>query len=255
MADHVIPEDIASTYEIYEWRHAWAILATDFPQEFQDLMTVLRDFRLKSSFIILAGGNKGPIAKALDGRLAQLGWTIKNFDTKLVLDGVPLDSPTHEIDCFKGKVALEIEWNNKDPFFDRDLNNFRLLFELRAISVGIIITRSTHLHEKTFLPLPSDVRKKYGASTTHMGKLLPKLNGGGGGGCPIIAIGIGEGRWEEDIPMAEAGKVFNHVKAIKAMNKGKKPKDRIIPQGMLVLDGRDLSGMLGVLHDETEDEE
>jgi Restriction endonuclease BglII len=32
----------------------------------------------------------------------------------------------------RGRVGLEIEWNNKDPFFDRDLNNFRLLFELRV---------------------------------------------------------------------------------------------------------------------------
>ena len=45
-----------------------------------------------------------------------------------------MESPTHRIDCFKNHVALEIEWNNKDPFYDRDLNNFRLLFDLRAIS-------------------------------------------------------------------------------------------------------------------------
>jgi len=38
-----------------------------------------------------------------------------------------------------------VEWNNKDPFFDRDLNNFRLLFELRAIDLGIIITRTDDL--------------------------------------------------------------------------------------------------------------
>lgn len=255
MADHVIPEDIASTYEIYEWRHAWAILASDFPEEFENLIQVLRDFRLKSSYIIVGGGNKGPIAKALDGRLGELGWTVKNFDTKLVLDGVALDSPTHEIDCFKNKIALEIEWNNKDPFFDRDLNNFRLLFDLRAISVGIIITRCTHLHETTFRPLPLEVRKKYGASTTTMNKLLPKLNGGGGGGCPIIAIGIGQGRWEEDIPIGQAQAVFNHVKAIKAMNRGKRPRDRIIPPGMLVLNGLDLSSMLGVLNEEEPEEE
>ena len=37
--------------------------------------------------------------------------------------------------------ALEIEWNNKDPFYDRDLNNFRLLFELRTVSVGVASRR------------------------------------------------------------------------------------------------------------------
>jgi len=42
-----------------------------------------------------------------------------------------METPTHKVDCFKNRVALEIEWNNKDPFFDRDRNNFRLLFDQR----------------------------------------------------------------------------------------------------------------------------
>jgi len=40
---------------------------------------------------------------------------------------------------------LEIEWNNKDPFFDRDLENFKRLHAEGAISVGVIITRGTSL--------------------------------------------------------------------------------------------------------------
>jgi hypothetical protein len=43
---------------------------------------------------------------------------------------------------------LEIEWNNKDPFFDRDLENFKRLHAEGAISVGIIITRGAALQEK-----------------------------------------------------------------------------------------------------------
>jgi hypothetical protein len=84
---------------------------------------------------------------------------------------------------------LEVEWNNKDPFYDRDLNNFRMLFELRAIDVGIIITRSTAL-QGVFRSLGREIQTKYGASTTHMSKLLPRMEGGGGGGCPIVAFGI-----------------------------------------------------------------
>ena len=60
----------------------------------------------------------------------------KSFSTAIVVDGSTSDSPTHAIDCYKNGVGLEIEWNNKDPFFDRDLNNFRLLFDLRVVSVG-----------------------------------------------------------------------------------------------------------------------
>jgi len=31
---------------------------------------------------------------------------------------------------------------------------------------------------------------KYGASTTQMGKLLPRLEAGRNGGCPILVFGI-----------------------------------------------------------------
>lgn len=80
-----------------------------------------------------------------------------------------------------------MEWNNKDPFYDRDLNNFRLLFELRTVDVGVIVTRSDEL-QTIFNALGKG--KSYGASTTHMGKLLPKIEGGGGGGCPLLALGM-----------------------------------------------------------------
>jgi hypothetical protein len=105
----------------------------------------------------------------------------------MLVDDVPLESPTHSVDCFKNHVALEIEWNNKDPFFDRDLNNFRLLFDLRVVSVGIVITRCDELQD-VFASLGRGA--SYGASTTHMSKLLPKIQGGGGGGCPILVFGI-----------------------------------------------------------------
>ena len=45
------------------------------------------------------------------------------------------------------RTALEIEWNNKDPFYDRDLENFKRLHADGAISIGIIVTRGKSLHE------------------------------------------------------------------------------------------------------------
>lgn len=98
-------------------------------------------------------------------------------------------SPTHDVDCYKNRIALEVEWNNKDPFYDRDLNNFRLLFDLRAISVGIICTRCDQLQD-IFNRLGRG--SSYGASTTHMSKLIPRIEGGGGAGCPLLVIGISE---------------------------------------------------------------
>lgn len=135
----------------------------------------------------MAGGNKSLVAGNLDKAFIARGWRKRTFDTKMVVDTIEKKSPTHEVDCFKNEVALEIEWNNKDPFFDRDLNNFRLLFELRAASVGVIVTRCNAL-QAIFDGLGRG--KSYGESTTHMSKLLPKIEGGGGGGCPILVFGI-----------------------------------------------------------------
>jgi hypothetical protein len=182
-------------YEVYEWRHASAVLQTDFPAEWRDLIDVLLDFRLLRSHISVGGGSKSNVAGAIDRAFEDRGWVEKQFDTRVVIDNRELVSPTHKVDCFRNGVALEIEWNNKDPFFDRDLNNFRLLFDLRAVSVGVIITRCDEL-QAIFNSLGR--KDSYGASTTHMSKLLPRLEGGGGGGCPVLVFGISPKLYIED---------------------------------------------------------
>lgn len=187
MAFDVFPKFIRDNYELYEWRHSCAILARDFPQELKEISDVLTRFRVNKSWITKGGGNKSPISKWIDTELSAFGWTPKNFDTSIVVDSTQIDSPTHEVDCFKNRIALEIEWNNKDPFFDRDLNNFRLLFDLRVISVGVIITRSDEL-QNIFNSLGRG--SSYGMSTTHISKLLPRIQGGGGAGCPLLVFGI-----------------------------------------------------------------
>jgi hypothetical protein len=187
MAIELLSQFLRTHYEVHEWKHACAILKNDFPAEWDDVITVLEAFRLHRSDIVIPGGRKSPIANKLDGAFYQRGWIEKAFETKVVVDTSEFESPTHKVDCYKNRVALEIEWNNKDPFFDRDLNNFRLLFELRAISVGIIVTRCDELQE-IFDKLGRGA--SYGASTTHMSRLLPRIEGGGGGGCPVLAFGI-----------------------------------------------------------------
>lgn len=195
MAADLLPEWIRQHYEVYEWKHACAVLHSDFKVEWGDLIDVLTAFRLRRSAIVTPGGGKSPIANWLDQQFFARGWVEKGFETQVVVDGSPIDTPTHKVDCFKAGVGIEVEWNNKDPFFDRDLNNFRLLFELRALSVGVIVTRSDDL-QIVFDRLGKG--KSYGASTTHMSKLLPKIDGGGGGGCPILAFGITQHLYIED---------------------------------------------------------
>lgn len=190
-----LPEFIATHYECHEWKHASAILSQDFPDEWKDIIAVLSAFRLRKSWITKGGGRKSQISEFIDAFLYDRGWEEKKFQTGVVLDGQTIDSPTHQIDCFKNKIALEIEWNNKDPFYDRDLNNFRLLFDLRAVSVGVIITRSDQLQD-IFKAIGRGA--SFGQSTTHMGKLLPKIEGGGAAGCPLLVFGITKALYEED---------------------------------------------------------
>ncbi len=195
MAIQYLPDFIQKNYHIHEWNHATAILERDFPNEWNNLIEVLTNFRLYKSHIVTAGGRKSPIANALDGEFYKKGWVEKKFDTKVVVDGIERITPTHSIDCFKNSIGIEIEWNNKDPFYDRDLNNFRLLFELKTISVGVVITRCTELQE-IFNVL--DKGSSYGASTTHMDKLVPRILGGGAGGCPVLVFGISKSLYDED---------------------------------------------------------
>ena len=189
------PDFIRTHYELFETNHASAILERDFPKEWQDLVGVLRQFRFRQGDVVQRGGSKSPIAKALDSQFYARGWKEQSFQTKVVVDAEEHESPTHKVDCYKNHVAVEIEWNNKDPFYDRDLNNFRLLFELRVISVGVLITRADEL-QQIFVALRRG--DSFGASTTHMGKLLPRLKGRGGGGCPVLAFGIRRGLYVEN---------------------------------------------------------
>jgi len=187
MGIELLPPKIINNYEVHEWKHACAILKNDFPNEWKDIIALLSDFKLCKSWISEGGGRKSKVSNAIDQFLYARGWEEKEFKTSVQVDENVMDSPTHKVDCYKNRVALEIEWNNKDPFFDRDLNNFRLLFDLRAISVGVIITRCDNLQE-IFNKLKRG--PSYGASTTHMSKLLPRIEGGSGAGCPILVFGI-----------------------------------------------------------------
>jgi restriction endonuclease BglII len=182
-----IPKPLADRYKFKEWSHAAAILAGDFSEQWADLIGCLESFHLKKSAIVIGGGGRSQIPMQLDGYLNARGWREHQFNIGIRVDGADIHVPTHKIDNFKGSVGIEVEWNNKTEFYDRDLNNFRLLHQLRVLSVGVIITRASEL-QGIFDEL--GIGAKYGNSTTHWNKLLPKIDGGGAGGCPVLAIGI-----------------------------------------------------------------
>ncbi|MBI3917976.1 MAG: restriction endonuclease [Betaproteobacteria bacterium] len=196
MSLKLLPAELRSLYEVHQWRHACAILKQDFPGELNDIVDVLTRFRLPKSGLVKGGGNKNPATSGwIDSEFYKKGWAEKEFDVKIKVDASEKESPTHSIDCYRNQVGLEIEWNNKDPFFDRDLNNFRLLNSIGVLSVGIIVTRCDELQQ---IVNKLGRGSSFGQATTHMSKLLPKIEGGGAGGCPVLVFGISKKLYVED---------------------------------------------------------
>jgi len=193
MSNKDLPKFIRENYDVRDYRHALAVLIHEYREEFFEIVGILNNFRLRKSDIVVGGKNKSKIAQSLDEAFAERGWTKKIITSKQEVDGEIRETTTHEVDCFKNGIALEVEWNNKDTFFDRDLRNFKYLYDLRVISLGIIITRCSDLKE-IFKELRDKngkrITTKYGATTTHMGKLAPKLEQGASGGCPVAVFGI-----------------------------------------------------------------
>jgi CRISPR-associated protein Csd2 len=193
-----IPKDIAELYEIHDFKHAAAILSKEFKQEFEEICHALRKFRFKEQDVKDTGGNESNIPKLFSDILRPLDWKEEILNAKLVVDDDIISIDTHKVDYIKGRVAFDLEWNSKDQTFDRDLYAFRSFFDYNRISVGILVTRSNEL-DKWFASLGRytdkynvlrEYKSKYGASTTHMGKLIPRLQSGRNGGCPILVCGI-----------------------------------------------------------------
>lgn len=211
---NLFSKNINSKFEIYSYRNAAAILSTSFQEQFLEICDVLEKFSISKTMIRSPGGSKGPIAYYVDTlfskdwsetRIAadlnvrlldakKSGKIISEYTRKGFLDG-------HRIDFVKGKVALDLEWNSKDQTYDRDLTAFSAFYDAGAIDVGVIITRGKSLDTSYFRSLgkvlkkdgnpgSEDVYKKFGASTTWMGKLLYRLDAGRNGGCPVLAFGI-----------------------------------------------------------------
>ena len=186
-------------------RYADIILAGAFPARLGQLVRSLADFRITLDELRAGGGGRTEFVRRFDDSLrAQDGsWGKRNITIakRLGFDddvreiarvrGHEIDMfGVGEVDQFPG-VAVEMEWNNKDPFYDRDLNNFAALHREGAIAAGVIVTRGPSLQELIGPVIRSTQGGfKYGQSTTHWNKLIPRVNLGGGGECPLLLVGI-----------------------------------------------------------------
>jgi hypothetical protein len=105
----IVPVDIAARYEVHEWRNGLAILTAAHSGEWDNIIEVLSGFVLLKTDILKPGGSKGLISSKLDSHFTRLGWAEKKFDTKIVVDTAEHIAPTHKVDCYKNRVALEVE--------------------------------------------------------------------------------------------------------------------------------------------------
>ena len=213
-----IPADILKKFEFYNYNHALEILTQAFSKEWKEILDCLRILSITVQDLRDSGGNESKIPKKFDDVLYPCGWReirisgdlhVRIFPrqaeqrgrfTKQPYEEHILDNyiDGHNIDFLKGRVAFDLEWNSKDQTFDRDLLAMRTYYDCDMISVGIIVTRSESLNDvfKTVFDYDKHdgkwkaIQRKYGASTTWIGKLLSRLDSRRNGGCPILAIGI-----------------------------------------------------------------
>ena len=199
----LIPDKIADKYKFYNFNSALEILTQSYPKEFREIVETLDKFEIELSDIEEKGGNESNIPKKLSSLLRPLGWKeveISGDLTVRLLEGKKRKKVEreftleefisgHKIDYVKGDVAIDMEWNSKDQTFDRDLYAFRTFYECNVISCGVIITRDESLN-RIFEALGKKIKKKYGASTTWTGKLLPRIHARRHGGCPLLVVGL-----------------------------------------------------------------
>ena len=217
----LIPPSIVDKYEFHNFNSAVEILSSSHPAEYGEIIRVLEQFEIEINDILEKGGNESPIPKRFNSLMRPLEWKEVEISGDLVvrlLEGKRRKEVSrefilkefisgHKIDFVKGNVAIDLEWNSKDQTFDRDLYAFRTFYECGVINCGVIITRSESLNN-VFAHLGNEIKSKYGASTTWMGKLLPRIHARRHGGCPILAVGLTPAtvtNWKDELSHVNEG--------------------------------------------------
>lgn len=227
----VIPSSIRSRYNFLETSNASAILKAVAPNEFEEFLEVLDDFRLHPDEWLRKGKNKGDLTNALDQRFRTRGWeeTRIDFEVKGFLhtdfhakgtrtegrnvEEVPaVYAPGFRVDNFKGRMIVDIEWNAKDGNLDRDLSAYRAWHENALIDGAVIITKDRlplrglameiwkryqetlpHDQRQEKLVLPIDLET---STTTTLVNAEDRLLRGGAGTCPVLIVGVTDKTWD-----------------------------------------------------------
>lgn len=216
----VLPPAIRARWEFLETSSAAAVLRSVCPDEWADITEVLEQFALDPPQWLKAGGNRGDIAKEIDDMFAQRGWSEIRVD--LHTEGILYAKNNKEVgrlpvvkqegylvDNFKGRVALDVEWNAKDGNLDRDLSAYRAWHEAGVISAAVLITQDrlalkalAHevwgAYQNTLPPedrdpkLPIDLGT---STTTNLEKAALRVRRGVMGTCPLLVVAATRSTW------------------------------------------------------------
>jgi hypothetical protein len=164
-------------YQIEFVSHALAILEIDFPDAATELEEALLDQSVPIEEIIGSGGGETKGTQRLRNGLTAKKWLKETFTIKKTINDEPRESTSHKVDHVRvvvrpdGKryrIALEIEWNNKDPFFDRDLEKLpaKRAKSLSALNGSEIQFRFATPGRLTSFRTNSAQRQRIGANLT-----------------------------------------------------------------------------------------
>lgn len=216
----VLDPSIRARWTFLETSSASAVLRSVCPAEWKDITEVLRSFALDPTHWLKKGGNRGDIARQIDDMFAERGWREIRVDLSTqgilvskqgkVVEHLPaVEQEGYLVDNFKGRVALDVEWNAKDGNLDRDLSAYRAWHEAGVISAAVLVTQDRinlkklahelwNMHQES-LPveqrnskLPIDLRT---STTTNLDKAALRVRRGVMGTCPLLVAAATDATW------------------------------------------------------------
>jgi hypothetical protein len=216
----VLDPTTRARWTFLETSSAAAVLRSVCAEEWKDITQVLAKFALDPARWLKKGGNRGDIARIIDDMFAQRGW--REIRVDLVTQGILASRGGDEVerlpeayqegylvDNFKGRVALDVEWNAKDGNLDRDLSAYRAWHEAGVISAAVLITQdrlslkklaqSLWAEYQETLPvkrrnpkLPIDLGT---STTTNLDKAALRVRRGVMGTCPLLVVAATAATW------------------------------------------------------------
>lgn len=218
----VLDPTIRARWAFMETSAAAAVLRSACPAEWADIMDVLRFFQLDPKYWLLAGGDQDAVTQEINRMFSGRGWRETRVDLSTqgillsrgleVMERLPaVPQEGYLVDNFKGRVALDVEWNASAGNLDRDLSAYRAWHKAGVISAAVLITQDRvklkQLAEKLWFEyqeaLPEDQRSQRlpidlsTSTTTNLEQIALRVRRGVMGRCPLLVVAATPGTWNQ----------------------------------------------------------